>query len=242
MMEIAKIQGFKINLLKYNDVLDFVKASLDNGESIQIVTINPEMIEAAKKNPDFANVLKYAELVIPDGVGVKLALAFKGIKQEQIRGVDFAQSLIELANRHGYKLALIGAKPEINEKLVQVLGEKYPNLNIVYHHDGYFQNDDEMIENIKNSGANIILSALGAPKQEFFNEKIKNQIQGSVSIGLGGTFDVMSGSIKLAPPIYRKLGLEWLYRTIKQPERFKRIFPTLPLFLFHSIIEAVHNK
>ena len=241
-METAKIQGFKINLLKYTEALDFVKTSLDNGESIQIVTINPEMIEAAKKNPDFANVLKYAELVVPDGVGIKLALAFKGIKQEQIRGVDFAQSLIELADKYGYKLALIGAKSEINSKLVNTLKDKYPNLNIVYSHDGYFQNDDEIIDDIKNSGANIIFSALGAPKQEFFNEKIKNEIQGSVSIGLGGTFDVMSGSIKLAPPVFRKFGLEWLYRTVKQPERFKRIFPTLPLFLFHSIIEAVQNK
>ena len=242
MMEVAKILGFKINLLKYNEALDFVKTSLDNGESIQVVTINPEMIEAAKKNPDFANVLKYAELVVPEGVGIKLALKFKGIEQEQIRGVDFAQSLINLADKHGYKLALVGAKPEINLKLVEVLKNKYPNLNIVYNHDGYFKNDDEIIENIKNSGANIVFSALGAPKQEFFNEKIKNAIQGSVSIGLGGTFDVLSGSVKLAPPIYRKLGLEWLYRTIKQPERFKRIFPTLPLFLFHSIMEAAGSK
>lgn len=238
MSKVAKIQGFKINLLKYQEALDFVKESLDNGENIQIVTINPEFIEAAKKNPDFASVLKYSELVIPDGVGIKIALKLKGINQEQIRGVDFAQSLIELASKYGYKLALVGAKPEINEKLTSILKEKYPNLNIVYNRDGYFTNDDEVIENIKNSGANLVFSALGAPKQEFFNAKLKNVLQGVAAIGLGGTFDVLSGSIKPAPSIYRKLGLEWLYRTVKQPERFKRIFPTLPLFLFHSIMEA----
>ena len=123
MIKAAKIQGFNVNLLKYNEALDFVKTSLDNGENIQIVTINPEMIEAAKKNPEFANVLKYAELVVPDGVGIKLALKFKGIDQEQIRGVDFAQSLIEIANENGYKLALVGAKPEVNSKLVEVLNK-----------------------------------------------------------------------------------------------------------------------
>ncbi len=238
MIKTANVQGFKINLLKYAEALDFVKTSLDNGENIQIVTINPEMIEAAKQNPSFADVLKYSELVVPDGVGIKLALKFKGIEQEQIRGVDFAQSLIELSEQNGYKLALIGAKPEINQKLVKVLKEKCPKLNIVYHHDGYFQNEDEIINDIKNSGANLVFTALGAPKQEFFNAKLKSTLQGVASIGLGGTFDVLSGSVALAPPIYRKLGLEWLYRTIKQPERFKRIFPTLPLFLFHSIMEA----
>ncbi len=242
MINTAKVQGFKINLLKYEEALNFVKTSLDNGENIQIVTINPEFIEAAKKNPDFANVLKYAELVVPDGVGIKLALKFKGINQEQIRGVDFAQSLIELADKNGYKLALVGAKPEVNTKLVEILSEKYPNLNIVYSHDGYFENEDVIIEEIKKSGANLVFTALGAPKQEFFNDKLKVSLQGVASIGLGGTFDVMAGCVKLAPPIYRKLGLEWLYRTIKQPERFKRIFPTLPLFLFHSIIEALGSK
>ncbi len=237
-MKTAKIQGFNVNLLKYDEALNFVKTSLDNGENIQIVTINPEMIEAAKKNPDFANVLKYAELVVPDGVGIKIALKLKGINQEQIRGVDFAQSLIELADKNGYKLALIGAKPEVNAKLVEVLKAKYPNLNIVYSHDGYFQNEDLIIEEIKKTGANLVFTALGAPKQEFFNDKLKTSLQGVASIGLGGTFDVMAGCVKLAPPVYRKLGLEWLYRTIKQPERIKRIFPTLPLFLFHSIMEA----
>jgi len=238
MIKTAYVQGFKINLLKYSEALDFVKTSLDNGESMQIVTINPEMIEAAKQNPTFADVLKYAELVVPDGVGIKLALKFQGIEQEQIRGVDFAKSLIELSEKNGYKLALVGAKPEINQKLVEVLREKHPELNIVYHHDGYFQNEDEIINEVKTSGANLVFTALGAPKQEFFNAKLKTACQGVVSIGLGGTFDVLSGNVKLAPPIYRKLGLEWLYRTLKQPERFKRIFPALPLFLFHSIMEA----
>lgn len=242
MMSTAFIQGFKINLLTYIQALDFVKTSLDNGENIQIVTINPEMIEAAKQNLEFTNVLKYAELVVPDGVGIKIALKFKGINQEQIRGVDFAQSLIELSVKNGYKLALVGAKPEINKKLVEVLSEKYPDLNIVYAHDGYFKNEDEIIEDIKKSGANLVFTALGAPKQEFFNAKLKSITQGVASIGLGGTFDVLSGSVSLAPPIFRKLGLEWLYRTLKQPERIKRIFPTLPLFLFHSIMDAVGGK
>lgn len=238
MMKFAKVQGFKVNLFKYNEALNFVKTSLDKGENIQIVTINPEMIEAAKKNPDFAGVLKSAELVVPDGVGIKLALKFKGIAQEQIRGVDFAQSLIELADKNGYKLALVGAKPEVNSKLVQTLTEKYPNLNIVYSHDGYFQDENLLIKEIKKTCANLVFTALGAPRQEFFNNKLKTILQGAALIGLGGTFDVMTGFVKEAPPIYGKLGFEWLYRTIKQPERFKRIFPTLPLFLFHSIIEA----
>ena len=83
---------------------------------------------------------------------------------------------------------------------------------------------------------------MGSPKQEYFISELKKHIQGAVMIGVGGTFDVLSGTVKLAPPIYRKLGLEWLYRTIKQPERFKRIFPALPIFFFQSIIDSINEE
>lgn len=241
MIKQATVLGFKINLLTYGEALKFVETSLDNGENIQIVTINPEMIENAKNNPTFGEILNRAELVVPDGVGVKIALKFKGINQEQIRGVEFAKSLIDLAVKNNYKLALVGAKPEVNTKLVEKLREENPELKIVYNHDGYFTNEEHIIEEIKASGANLVFTALGAPKQEFFNSKLKSSLQGVAAIGLGGTFDVLTGTVEEAPSVYRKLGIEWLYRTIKQPERFKRIFPTLPLFLFHSIMD-MRNK
>ena len=115
----------------------------------------------------------------------------------------------------------------------------FPNLNIVYSHNGYFDNENEILNDISKSRPQVLLCALGAPKQEFLIYRLKEMLQGCVMIGVGGSFDVFSGCTKRAPVIWQKLGLEWLYRVIVQPERIKRIFPTLPIFLFESIIDSI---
>ena len=120
--------------------------------------------------------------------------------------------------------------------------KQYPSLNIVYSRNGYFNNDEEIIEEIKQKAPDIVLVGLGSPRQEEFITKLKTQLQGAAMVGIGGAFDVFSGLIKEAPKIYQKLGLEWLYRTILQPERFKRIFPVLPLFLMKCIISNIAKK
>ena len=139
-------------------------------------------------------------------------------------------------------VAFIGAKNEVLELAIKNIKEKYPNLKIAYFHDGYFSDFEPIIDEVINSGAKFILCAMGSPRQEYFISELKKRISGAVMIGVGGTFDVMSGTVKLAPAMYRKLGLEWLYRTVKQPERFKRIFPTLPIFFFQSIIDSIGSK
>ena len=133
-------------------------------------------------------------------------------------------------------------KKDVLELAVKNSLEKYKNLNIVYSHDGYFSDFNPIIDDIINSGAKFILCAMGSPKQEYFISELKKRTEGALMIGVGGTFDVLSGTVKLAPPLFRKLGLEWLYRTIKQPERIKRIFPALPIFFFQSIIDSVNDK
>ena len=188
------------------------------------------------------NILTLSDLNIVDGVGVKIALKIKGIKQEQIRGVDFSRSLVKLANENNYRLAFLGAKEEVIQKAKENFLTEYPNLNFSYVRNGYFQNDDEIIEEIKKAQPQILLVGLGSPRQEEFIIKLKESLKGCVFVGVGGSFDVFSGITKEAPQIYRKLGLEWLYRTISQPERFKRIFPLLPLFLIKCIISTILKK
>ena len=111
------------------------------------------------------------------------------------------------------------------------------NLNVVYSHDGYFDNDEDIIESVISANPDLILVALGSPKQEFFIHNLKEKLPNSTLIGLGGSFDVWAGVVERAPKIYQKLGLEWLYRTLKEPKRFKRIFPTLPLFVLKVLKE-----
>lgn len=229
------VLGYPIDLLTYNEALEKV---LSADTFMQIVTINPEMIETAQKNNEFSALLKNADLVVPDGVGVKLALKFRKVNQPQIAGCEFAKSIIEKASQRNEGVALLGAKQEVLDLTCEKLSEEFPNLKITYKRNGYFDaaEEEKIIEDIKQSGAKYLFAALGAPKQEFFIKKCKEAGCNVKAIGVGGSFDVWSGLTQRAPEIWQKMGLEWLYRTLKQPKRLKRIFPTLPKFLFKVII------
>lgn len=216
---------------------------VDSAKSSHIVTINPEIIEYANKHEDFAKILNQAELVIPDGIGIKLGFKIKGIDVQRLTGIGFAHSLLKNAQKNNIPVALVGAKPHVIEKAYENLKKEMPELNIVYRHDGYFKDcKQEVIEGIKNSSPKLLLVALGAPMQEEFIYELKSILPSTLMIGIGGSFDVWAGEVQRAPEIWQKLGLEWLYRTVKQPERFKRIFPTLPIFVYNVIIEKITKK
>ena len=229
-----KVLGYGIDLVSFSEALCKVDDSIRDKSGMQIVTINPEMINQGHAIPEMDEILKNAEMILPDGVGIKIALKLKGINQERIAGIEFAKKIIELCAKNGYKIA----KTEEN------LLKEYPELKIVYTRNGYFSKEEEqqIKEDIKNAGPDVIFTALGAPKQEIFNKEMKQLLPGSVFIGIGGSFDVWSGMVQRAPEIWQKTGLEWLYRTLKEPQRFKRIFPTLPLFLIKVIIEVISEK
>ncbi len=242
LLEKNQIQGIGVTKTDGEGAFEYILEEITKNKSVQIVTINPEMVVNSKKNLYLKEIINEAELVLPDGIGIKIALKLKGIKQEQIRGVDFAYDLLRFAQKHDFRVALLGAKQEVLERVVEKIENELTGINIVYKRNGYFDNADEVVSEIIQSEPNVILTALGSPKQEFINKKIKDKLPKSVSIGIGGSFDVWAGLVEEAPEIWQKMGLEWLFRTIKQPERFKRIFPTLPLFLFRSIIDMNNNE
>lgn len=219
---LVKLQGFNIDTFSFDEALQYA-------EKGQVVTINPEMILSAKSNPDFAEIINSAELVIPDGIGVQLGLKILGHNVRRIAGIEFGRKLID--KFASQPTAFVGAKPEIIQKAVENLKKEVPNLNAVYVQDGYFKDDDRVLDELTAANPKLVLVALGSPKQEIFISKAKNLLPNALFIGLGGSFDVWSGVVERAPEIWQKLGLEWLYRTVKEPKRFKRIFPTLPLFV-----------
>lgn len=233
----VKLLGFDVDTFDFDAALEY--AYTRRG---QIVTINPEMISCASSFPDFAKVISDAELVIPDGIGVELGLKILGSKVHRIAGIDFGKALIIKFSKENKSIAMVGAKQEILEKAVENLKSEIPNLNIVYTHNGYFTDDLEILDAVVNSNPDLLLAALGSPKQEFFINALKSRLPNTAMIGLGGSFDVWSGEVKRAPVIYQKLGLEWLYRSVCNPERFKRIFPALPLFLLSVLRERFSNK
>lgn len=237
----VNLLSFPIDTFNTEDAFTYAKTLLDSSKSSHIVTINPEIIESAKKNSYLERILKEAELVVADGIGIKIGLLIKGQKVDRIAGIDFAKRLVEEASKSGIPTALVGAKQEVLEKATETLLKNNSGLNLVYTHNGYFDNNAEIINELKEKSPKLLLVAMGAPKQEEFIYEAKSVLPSTLMIGIGGSFDVWAGNVKRAPKIWQKLGLEWLYRTIKQPERFKRIFPTLPKFIC-SIIEEQYLK
>ena len=238
------VLGFDVDLFSFDDALQYVHSHLKENKGMQIVTINPEMITLGKKDNDFARILNGADLIIPDGVGVKIALKIKGVNQENIPGIEFSKKLISLCELDGYSVGFLGAKEEVVQKAAQNLRAEFLNLNITYIRNGYFSSEEESIilQEIKAISPRVLFVALGAPKQEFLISKLKKEMPETIFIGVGGSCDVWSGMVKRAPLVWQKMGLEWLYRTIKEPSRFKRIFPALPLFLVRVIMESLHEK
>jgi N-acetylglucosaminyldiphosphoundecaprenol N-acetyl-beta-D-mannosaminyltransferase len=232
--DLVKILGHGVDSFNFEDAIDY--ASTHSG---QIVTINPEMIETARKNPDFSALLGDAELVVPDGIGVEIGLKILGHKIKRIPGIELGKALIIKFSKENRSIAMVGAKPEVIDLAIKNLKNEVENLNVVYSHDGYFSDDELILSDLVNANPDLVLVALGSPKQEFFINSLKKRLPNATMIGLGGSFDVWAGVVTRAPKIYQKLGLEWLYRTIKEPQRFKRIFPTLPLFVMRVLKERL---
>ena len=227
----VELLGFNIDNYTFEEAVLKAKSLIDGGRVAQVITINPEMFDAAEKDSNFANIIREAEMVIPDGVGVKLGLKLKGKNVSRIPGIDFAKRLLKEAAISNIPVAIIGSKEEVITKAVENLKKEISGLNIVYYHNGYFSDDNEIYGELKKSSPKLILVALGSPKQDKFIYGAKKILNPALMVGIGGSLDVWSGTVKRAPKIFRKLGIEWLYRTVTQPSRFKRIFPALPLFL-----------
>ena len=230
----VKILGYGVDTFSFEDAIEYI-----SNHGGQIVTINPEMIDCARNNKNFSDIITSAEMVVPDGVGVQLGLKILGHNVKRIAGIDLGKALISKAVNESKRVAFVGAKPEVIQNATKNLQSEYPQLNIVYSHDGYFDDDFEILNDLIASSPDLVLVALGSPKQEFFIHKLKSKLPEAVMLGLGGSFDVWAGAVKRAPLFYQKTGLEWFYRTISQPSRFKRIFPTLPLFVLRVLKERL---
>ena len=195
------------------------------------VTPNPEFLLAAKSNPEFRQALLDAHLVLADGVGVAYAAKILGRPLKgRVPGIDFAQRLLSWMAHNGKRLFLLGAKPGVAELAAANLRDSHPGLLICGTHDGYFQEDGPVVEEIRASGADVVFVCLGAPKQEFWMAQHGPDTGAHLMVGLGGSLDVFAGVVERAPAGFQRLGLEWLWRALRQPSRLGRLY-RLPLFL-----------
>lgn len=198
-----------------------------------VVTPNPEIVELCRKNPEAMRAVNGADLVLADGIGIIKGARILGTPlKARNPGIEFAAYLIKEMAEKGLSLYLLGAKPGVAEAAGKRLAEKYPGLKIAGTHDGYFQEDGPVIEDIRRSGADCVFVCLGAPKQELWMAKHGEAAGARLLCGLGGSLDVFAGVVERAPKFWSDHGLEWFYRLCKDPRRAGRMMK-LPLFLVH---------
>ncbi len=218
------------------EAVAFAMEKINTRERCRVVTPNAEFAMEAKKNPRFLRILNDSQLVLADGISVVYASRIIGNPLSgRVTGVSFAQALCEALAKQGGRLYLLGAKPGVAEQAGEKLKEAYPGLVIAGTHDGYFQDARPVVEGINAARPDAMLVCLGAPKQEYFMEEQDGALEVPVMAGLGGSMDVLAGNVRRAPAFFQKAGLEWFYRLIKEPWRFRRM-AKLPLYLWDAVV------
>jgi N-acetylglucosaminyldiphosphoundecaprenol N-acetyl-beta-D-mannosaminyltransferase len=229
------ILGVDVSTENYEALTTKLLKKIDNREKAFIVAINPEKIIKAQEDASLMKLLNSADFQIPDGIGVILASKFKGGQiRERVTGIDMMLKLCETAAKHQKKIFLYGGKPGRADEAKVKLEEMYPGIQISGTLHGYEKDQQVVRETINQSLADIIFVAMGSPAQENWIIANKESLHPSVYQGVGGSFDVISGKIERAPESFQKLGLEWLYRLMKEPWRIKRQ-AVLPLFLIRAV-------
>ena len=207
---------------------------LRGGNKKIIVTVNPETLMLSEKNDNLKKLMdsKCVSLV-PDGIAVvKASKWVKSPVLERITGVEISEELLVLANKNKYSLYLLGAKEEVVSCLANKIKVEYPSIKLLGFSNGYVKNLDKEMEKISKLKPDILLVALGIPMQEELIYRHMNEFNKGIIVGVGGSFDVLSGTKKRAPKIFIKLNLEWLYRIIKEPSRLKRFWNNNVKFIF----------
>lgn len=211
-----------------------LESALLNEEKRFIVTANSEILVRGEKDENIARLLTNDETtVVADGISVVRGLEILNMPAcERIPGIEIAQKLLEMCNTYKKSLYLFGAREEILTSLKEVLAEIYPNINLVGSCNGYIADKDKVFEEIKTLSPDAVFVALGVPMQEELIFKHLKDFKKGVFVGLGGSFDVLSGNKKRAPEFFIKYNLEWLYRIIKEPSRIKRFVNNNVRFIF----------
>ncbi len=233
----ADILGCSIDLLNIAETMERIKCLIESGRAEQVITLNAEIAYTARKDRQLQAIINSASLVTPDGIGIVWAGRLLGYAiKDRITGIDLVYRISEKAVSQGWTVFLLGAAPGLADKAARNLSSLYPGLQIAGSEHGYHKPEDmgAVIRGIKLARPDILLVALGAPRQEFWIKEYKDKLDVPLCIGVGGSFDVIAGEKKRAPDFFIKLNLEWLYRLFSEPTRIKRQ-AVLPLFVLQVL-------
>ena len=225
------VLGVEFDALTARQALEHGAMLLDSEGFHYVVTPNPEFILAAERDEEFRRVLNAADLVLPDGIGVIYSAKLLGTPlKARVPGIEFSAGMLAHMNKIGGRVFLLGAKPGVAELAAANISKDFPNLTVCGTHDGYFKEDEPVVQIIKESNADLLFVCLGAPRQEKFMAKYGPETGVKLAMGLGGSLDVYAGTVERAPESWQKCNMEWAYRLVKEPKRINRM-AKLPLVL-----------
>lgn len=234
--------GVDVSPLTYEQIIASLRERMSENEQSTIIAVNPEKVITANKDEQVKQLINSSTFQIADGVGILLASKLqKGRITSRVTGVDMMARLLAFAASEGHPVYFYGAKEEVVTKAISNIKEANPGLVVAGYTNGYEKDEQALVRRIHESGARLLFVALGSPKQELWIQRnMPNVPNVLVFQGVGGSFDVFSGTVKRAPAAFRKAGLEWLYRLGSDPKRIKRQM-NLPRFLVRVLLSKRTN-
>jgi N-acetylglucosaminyldiphosphoundecaprenol N-acetyl-beta-D-mannosaminyltransferase len=231
------VQMFNVRLhpVTMDEALERAEAFLRDGRPHMIVTSDTSAVVRAQEDEELRTIINEADLVTIDGQGVVLCARMLDFPVAgRVPGCDMMQLLCEICGRIEKPIALLGAEPGVAAEAARVLERRYEGLEVVFHHHGYFDREEEpeVIESIREAAPAALFVAMGIPKQEKWIKRHMHELQVPVCMGVGGTLDVVAGRVKRAPEWMQRCGLEWLYRTALDPRRLPRLAALPKLFVW----------
>lgn len=243
-MKRAGILGTEIDLIGLDAAVDLALEAMNGRNGRYVVTPNSEFLLEARTRRELRAAVSRAYLSLPDSIGVFVAARILGIPLvERIPGIDFAERLLEKMGETGKSVFLLGSKQGVAEKAADRLCEEYPGLVIAGTNDGYFTSGEEdmICDRINAASPDLLIVCLGSPRQELWMHKNAGRLNVGLMAGLGGTLDVFAGAVSRAPQKWRRAGLEWLYRLIREPGRILRVI-RIPLVILVSLWYRIGGK
>lgn len=232
------ILGLAVDILP--DYTQWLAAQIAQNEGLHVVTLNAEMTMQARENPELAQIIQEAGLVIPDGAGVVMHFRLRGRKIDRCPGIEMAEALLQASEQNNWSFFFYGGAPGVTEQAAQKWQQQQPTINIVGTQNGYISGEelDDFCQTLKQLQPQVIFVGLGVPRQEFWIAEHRHLCPHAIWVGVGGSFDIWAETKTRAPKWLCDNNLEWVYRLYQEPWRWRRML-ALPQFAWCSLMDTL---
>ncbi|MDF2723201.1 MAG: tarA [Paenibacillus sp.] len=240
----VSIMGVPFSKMNHTETIRHLSqiANGKRGSTYHVVTANPEIVTSATKDEQLMRILQEAGLITADGIGIVLAAKWKGEPLPgRVTGYDMLIDLLAEGSKRKWSFYFLGTDEETSRKAVDIIVERYPGVRVAGRHNGFFKADEEtaILSEIQAANVDFLIVAMGAPHAERWIYRNKPQLNAKIVMGVGGSLDIIAGKVKRAPTFWIKLNLEWLYRLLSNPSRWRRQL-VLPVFAAKAFFRRKH--